>query len=990
MPNKADLLRGAALLSLMLLGANAHAAVTTKSIAITVNQGTDFGATVSPKQDLIVTDLQGQLWSIPFQGGTAKALTPWQAEASRPALSPDGSTVAFQSYAGGNFHIWLVGVDGKNLRQLTEGPYDDREPSWSPDGTQVAFASDRAQQGSYDIWTATVKDRALRRRTTAAGEESEPIWSGPDSIAFVDGTKKVSEVDGSGNIRALGESQVGTLQAPALSPDGKTLAYVVAERSRGGASTSKLIVGGKEVGAGEDVYPLRPQFLSPTSLMYTADGAIKIRDLAAGSVRTVPFTATIDLKRPVFPPKDHHFSSNAAQPIKGLVNPRLSPDGQSVIVAMLNDLYVIRRGKAPEQITHDGYVEVDAGWNADGSAILYTSDKDGHPQIYRRNMADGKETKLTSEKDAAFGGALSPDGKRLAYIDADNAVKVVDLAGGAPRKLADAKGRELVGRPTWSPDNHHIAFSDRGQVNTRFREGFNQIRIVNADGDEDRFVSIAPFQSIADRGDSGPVWSPDGKTMAFLMQSVLWMMPVTPDGASAGPSRQVTKETADSPSWSGDSKTLLYIHDGTLKTVSPDGKPGAPFPIAMTWKNAIPGSDTIIHAGHFWDGVADAERSDVDIVIHQDRVSAIRPHAASHPAGVNYVEAGDKSVIPGLWDLHTHPEDSGQLYSTRWWRMYLAMGQTNILCVGGVLNIDVSRRESLAAGTLLGPRLFATGELIDGSRNSHPMTRSIVSDAQLKLEIARQGALDTDFMKTYVRLPGTQMAMVAQAGAARGVPVGSHYMTPGIQAGESFTTHLSATSRTGYALAQTGTNHSYDDVAELYGKGDFSMIDTTSGAMALIGDDPGIANDPRIKRLYLNRDIAGVAAAAEHPSSEVDRQTIKLHADLFRKILGAGGHIALGTDSPLSPGITATGIHMDLRAMVMGGFSTVEALRMATSVPAKMMGVDKDLGSLAPGKIADLDIIDGDPVKNIADTFKVSGVMKAGKLYSQEDIASGF
>ena len=985
----ADALRAfaVAIVALPLLAGAAAAQQMTHKI-ITVTQGTDFSAAVSPAGDKIAMDLQGQLWVLPFAGGEAKALTKWQMEVTRPSWSPDGKQIVFQSYSSGNFHIWLINADGSGLRQLTNDPFDDREPAWSPDGAQIAFASDRAQQGSYDIWTADTKRGVLKRRTSATSEESEPVFTGPNSIAFVEGGKKLWEIDGTGKWKSLAEITTGTLLAPASGPNG--LAYVVTTTGRGIAPSSKLVAGGKDVTKDEDVFPLRPQFLSATSLLYTADGAIKVRDLATGSVRSIPFRAAIALDRPVFKPKDHHFSDTDAMPVKGLVNPRLSPDGKAVVLAAKNDVYIIRRGQAPQQVTHDGYVEVDMGWSPDGRSIIYTSDKDGHPQIYRRELASGQETKLTAEKAAAFGGAISPDGKRLAYIDADNAVKVMDIGSGTPKKLADAKGRELVGRPTWSPDNRHIAFSDRGQVNTRFREGFNQIRMVNADGEEDRFVSVAPFQSIADRGDSGPVWSPDGKTMAFIMQSVLWVMPATPDGKSAGPSRRVTSETADSPSWSGDSKTLLYIHNGTLKTVSQDGKAGAGFPVALTWSNALPAGDTVIHAGHFWDGLANAERSDVDIVIHQDRITAIRPHAAARPAGARYIEAGDKSVIPGLWDLHTHPEDSYQLYSTRWWRMYMAMGQTSTLSEGGVLNIDISRRESLASGALLGPRIFATGELMDGPRNSHPMTRSIVSDMQMKLELARQAALDTDFIKTYVRLPGTQMKMAADSGAARGIPVGSHYLTPGIEAGESLTTHLSATSRTGYALSQTGNGRSYQDVAALYGQGGFGMIDTTQGAMSLVGDDPAIAKDPRVLKLYLARDIEGMAAAAAHPSTDIEKDAIKRHAALFRDIIKRGGSIAVGTDSPLAPGITATGIHMDLRAMVMGGFTPIEALKMATSVPARMMGVEKDLGSLTPGKIADLDIIDGDPVKNIADTWKVSQVMKAGHLYSQADIAAGF
>ena len=153
---------------------------------VTVREGTNIAATVSPDRKTIIVDLQGSLWSIPFQGGSAKRITDPMLEPSRPDYSPKGDLIAFQGYKGGTFHIWTMKPDGTGLRQITEGHGDDREPRFSPDGTKIAFSSDRAFKGSYDIWVVDVATGKLAQRTSAPADEFEPAWS-PDGseIAFV-------------------------------------------------------------------------------------------------------------------------------------------------------------------------------------------------------------------------------------------------------------------------------------------------------------------------------------------------------------------------------------------------------------------------------------------------------------------------------------------------------------------------------------------------------------------------------------------------------------------------------------------------------------------------------------------------------------------------------------------------------------------------------------------------------------------------------------
>lgn len=109
------------------------------TVDITVTEGTSMALALSPDRRTIALDLQGGLWTVPVEGGTAVRLIDEYYDARQPAWSPDGSTVAFQAYRDGQWRIWTVPRDGGNATAVTSGPFDDREPHWSPDGTRIAF-----------------------------------------------------------------------------------------------------------------------------------------------------------------------------------------------------------------------------------------------------------------------------------------------------------------------------------------------------------------------------------------------------------------------------------------------------------------------------------------------------------------------------------------------------------------------------------------------------------------------------------------------------------------------------------------------------------------------------------------------------------------------------------------------------------------------------------------------------------------------------------
>lgn len=951
------------------------------SVTVTMDEVTNLAASVSPDGRTAVLAIYGMLWTVPIEGGTATRLTPRSREDSRPAWDPTGGRIAFQSYDG-HYHVWTVRPDGGDLQRLTSGDFDHREPAWSSDGESIAFSSDRAGDGSLDIWSIQIADHELTRWTASESEEFEPAWGpGRDEVTYVSGTTespRIRAVDSDGSDRSLDvEGRV-----PSWSPDGQRLAVW---------HDGRIIVDGDPITAAkEDVFTVAPGWTSTGSLLYTADGRVWTRQLDGGRRVETPFRAGVPLARPSWQPRSRTWDSRAAVPVTGLVTPRLSPDGRSIAFVALGDVYVMKRGR-PTQVTKDQYWAYDVEWARDGRSITYTSDRAGTPDVYRYVIATGEEEQLTDGAGAKYGASLSPDGKRLAYLDEDNGLHVRTLASGAVESFGTSPGGELWEGTSWSPDGRRIALADGAFApNTRFREDYNSIWVLDTKTGERTPHAPAERGSLADLGDGGPAWSPDGRFMAFVMESTLWILPVDRTGAPTGPARQVTTDTADSVSWSGDSRRLLHLHHGRLRSIGIDGHGKRYHEVPLRYRNAVQQGQTIIHAGRLWDGTSDRLRTDVDVTVRQGRITSITKHqerGASARRGARFIDASDQTVVPGMFEMHSHPQDM-RYYGTKWWSFYLSMGVTSTVSMGGFLNESVAVRESLASGRIVGPRLFFAGELIDGSRVSHPETRAIVSDEQLERELRRQRAMRPDLFKTYVRTSPKHMERVAQVAHEDGVPVFSHILPTTATLGLDGTSHFGATQRAGHNHVTSPEDKSYKDVVDIYSKGKLDLVVTPFESSALLGLDPDLARDDRVQRLLPAKDVARVERDAANRPTADEVEAIADSTRIFGRIVRAGGRVSTGTDAPLAvPGVQN---HMALRSLVAGGMTAAEALRTVTSVAAETMGVGADLGSIEEGKMADLVFIDGDPLKDIDALTKVDSVMKGGELITRADLLGAF
>jgi Tol biopolymer transport system component/imidazolonepropionase-like amidohydrolase len=948
---------------------------------VSIGEGTNMSAHLSPDGEHVAIDLVTAIWTVPAAGGEARRLTGDDMDATLPTWSPDGRTLVFQAYRDGNYNLYTIHANGAGSRQLTHGPFDHREPRFAPDGRTIAFSSDLG--GSYGVHTLDVATGAVTARVDSAAEEAMPSWSadGRRLVYTVDSTAiDVLDLSSGATTRLVTAPTGATLYGPSFSPDG-VLAYV-----RIAGATAELVVGDRVVSEpGEDVFGFAPSWPSRSELLYTADGKLKRRRLD-GSVRTVTFAAAV----PVVPRSRYHHTvrdldATREQPARGIASPVASPSGTHVAFRALNALWLLKIGDpTPTRLVADGYFNSDPDFTPDGRALVYASDRAGDADLWQRDLSTGAERRLSSLPGAQVAPRVSPDGGRVAYADQDGVTWVLDLASGAARQVTPPLF--MPGRPTWSPDGRTVALAAVKPYSRRFREGTSQILTVNLDSGALTYTEPLPHASIATRGDDGPVWSPDGRYLAFVVESCAWVVPVSSDGTFTGEARRVTHEVTDSLSWLGTDR-LLYLHNGTLRWIRLTG--GAPHdvPLSLRWRPARVRQHDVIRAGAVWDGQSTRLRESVDIVVDNGKVADVLP-AGGRPYTV---DARTLTVMPGLIDAHVHWHLRGRQWGDRQGRLWLAYGITTTRSPGDPAYQYVETRESLESGTRVGPRYLGTGEAIDGSRVYYNFMRTTRSVGQLELELDRARALGYDLIKTYVRLPVAYQRRVVAAAHRAGLPLSSHYLYPAERIGMDGMEHTGATNRLGYSHTVSRLGRSYADAVTLFAKSGISLTPTLFNSSALYAEDRSLVEDHRTRTLFPAWEYAALvtkADAAKNPANAYVMALLAANVDMVLRIYRAGGLVISGTDAPLDN--PAVSLHTNLRAKVKFGFTPYEALTTATRNPAKWLGHTGQLGEIHRGTQADLSFVHGNPLTDINAAAAVHMVMTAGKLRTVDDLLTPF
>ena len=963
------------------------------SLRVTVTEGTNMAADLSPDKKSIAVDLQGTIWLIPTAGGAARPITDALGDCRQPDWSPDGTQVAFHAFWDGRYHLWTVDKNGGKPRQLTTGLYDDREPCWSPDGKRIVFASDRS--GNYDIWQLTLADGKLTQLTTDESNDYNPAFS-PDGkqVAYV---SERTDAPGvyvmtPGQPAKLAAAPKGKITGPSWQPDGTHLFYTVLTGAQSGLEMVTLADGTRKMitAPAEDVFPFPVSWLSDNEYLYTADGLLKRQKMGGATGQTIPFQATVVLSRAPYKRKTYDFNTAKPKSVQGIKGPAISPDGKQIAFAALGDIWLLTKGnKTPKALTNGPSMDMEPHWSADGTKLTYMSDRNGNMDVWIRDLKTGQDKLLVDMPEDLNFPTFSPDGSKVAFYQGDprnawgrstlytaDVTYTADVNVPKTTKIHDALF--VPSQASWSPDGKTLAVSALHPYSSRYREGVSEVLLISLDGKNDRFVTPAPNHSLGTRSQNGPVWSPDGSQMAYVLDGLLWVTPVAPDGTPTGQPRQLTSEQVDSPTWTGDSKHLLCIATDVLTEVTvADGKIET-IPMELIYRIRQPDGQLVIHAGRLFDGTSGTYRNNVDILVDKNRIRAIEPHRAGRTGTL--IDASDKTVMPGLFEMHTHQHS---MVGEKIGRLWLSYGITSVREPGADPYDALERKESWAAGIRPGPRQFFTGGLTDGNRIYYGAATSINSDAQLDRELNRAVRLGYDLIKTYVRLADATQQRITAFAHAHGIPVSSHEIFPAMRYDVDAVEHIGGTSRRGYSPKITAMNHSYQDVVQLIAKSGMNITPTASlqgGFFTMAAKYPDFYYNRQYKAFY-TEDFSNAlqASAAQIP---------KMFPGYFtnfgnlqkgvKALVRAGAHVTTGTDSPFVP--YGYSLHTELQSFVDAGLSPYEALRSATIWAAEAVGVSKDLGSVEPGKLADLVIVRGDPLANIRDALNVEQVIRNGEV----------
>ncbi len=941
---------------------------------VTLNEGTQLAVSSDRQGSQIAFKLAGRIWLARTADGNAQAVTPLIEQDDRPALSPDGRLLAFERRIGRQHHIMLMPSKGGDARQLTFGPFDHHAPSWHPDGERLLMASDRG--GDFGIWEIDVATLGLRQVSSLPGEERDPVYNHKgDRVAFVHAAASgdrlvIREADGS--LRNVLET-TAELFAPAWRPDDSLLSYV--ERDTGRSEMRMAILSqppvSKALTQGENVFPAAAHWLSRDELLYAADGRIRRRNFDAFSAHDLPFSAVVAIDATPRPPAleeaDAEDESRLVRSITGAV---AATDG--LFISAQGDLWELDRdGVARRQFTNDAFTDDQLIGNPANQLLAFASDRGGSQQIWLLDPADGSMQAVTTETGPAFAPAWRADGRAIAYLAADHTaaasarLKVLFL----DQQQDDRRTARLgtvprgTGTPSWIGDDRVAVASGAGQSALLAFDLGNPLPWT------------LPLPLPAGARVSAAQFSPDGSQLALLADSQLFLVGRNAEGFDDQP-RRVARE-ASLPRWNPVDGSLLYQdHAGRLMRLDPASGDTRELTIRLRWRPRSAGRPLLVRAGRLFDGLGPGYQLRRNILIRDGRIETITGWSDPPPADAEIIDARELVVLPGLIDTAAR---DGWPDGSRAGRSWLAWGVTSIRQWTDDLDATRARRERWHSGKQPGPRLH-TGLALCAPD---------LARAGRRLAQARRFAANS--IELCVATPGDQLAEIAAFASRAGLGVATAAPFPGALLGAS---EISLTGRRELLDAYPGgfDRFAYADLTDLAGAGGLTVVSRLSpaGLPGLVQRSESLLQAPAFSGLNTEADrywyeeswrrqraIAGTALRAEQ------RTAVQ---SAFRAV-GRGARLVIGSNAPDTP--RGMSLHAEMRLLAESGLQPFQVLGMASLEAARALGLEQELGRVAPGLRADLVLVRGDPLADVSDAAAVVASIVDGRIYRFEDLVPG-
>jgi imidazolonepropionase-like amidohydrolase len=390
---------------------------------------------------------------------------------------------------------------------------------------------------------------------------------------------------------------------------------------------------------------------------------------------------------------------------------------------------------------------------------------------------------------------------------------------------------------------------------------------------------------------------------------------------------------------------------------------------------------TAIVGGRLIDGTGKPAIENSVVILQNGKITASGPATSTTvPEGAQVVDAKGKSVLPGLWEMHSHFEQ------VEWGPIYLATGVTTARDVGNEREFIVAARDAIAAGKGIGPRLVMAG-VVDGSGPFSLGVIRVDTPEQARDQVQKYKAAGFQQIKIYSSVKPEILKIITAEAHRMGMTVTGHIpfgmnAIQGIEDGMDQINHVEYIT----PLMVDPKSKTIDPDAPNVKKvinlllEHHTVIDDTLALMEVILhplDHPISGFEPGI--LKVAPELKEALETMGSPPAKADQSAAMFRAmeETVRLLHQAGVPIVAGTDQAV-PGYS---LDREIELYVQAGFTSMEAIQAATLVPARAMGMEKDSGTIEAGKRADVILVDGNPLENISDIRKVSAVFAAGKMY---------
>jgi imidazolonepropionase-like amidohydrolase/Tol biopolymer transport system component len=960
------------------------------------------------------------LWVMDRDGRDAHAITDEDFRlVAQPAWTRNGRfVVGRKHFTGtrslGTGELWAFDASGDGEgHALTEKGHleaDVNEPHLSPDGRWLYWTEAGPFEYSRNVYAGIY---SIRRKNLVTGE-IEDVASGPGGAIR-------PRVSGDG-------TKLGYLRRHL---DGQRTEWVVRDLATG---RERVVFSGLDRDQQEtwSLHGTHPQWAwlpDDSGAVFSFDGGLH-RVALDGTTQAIPFEAQVE--RPLVEAlrQDRDPAPETFQ-AKAVRWPRLSPDGTRLAFVAVGRVWVKPLDGAPVAVSPESALAYAPAWHPSGDAIAFTTwdDAEGGQawiQALDGTAMDGAPKPIGDRAGLYTGLGFDVTGSRVVFLRGTGRVMRGDSGAWEPhlqvrwRALVDRTPRgplmdagtvanlargDRTPNPRFSPSGDRIWLTDR-------EDGEVALVSLSLDGEDRRVLATGTYVAEA-------VPSPDGQWIAWKAQHQAYVAPVPPTAGraldlgtpgDALPAVRLSSHLGEWLDWS-DTDTLTWAAGPTVYRVDlsdglpdrPEAKPpkktrrdpwpdgtlaplGEPLDTGLTVTRDIHDRTLALVGGTVIPMDGDTVIDDGVVVVRGEEIVAVGPRGeVAIPEGAETLDVSGKTLMPGMVDVHAHMGYGWADVSPEVVPAYaanLAYGVTTTHDPSAQTHFVFSQHELVEAGRIPGPRIFSTGFILYGAENDEKAKIDTLDDAREHLR--RIKAYGGFSVKSYNQPRRDQRQWVLRAAVEEGMLV--------VPEGGSTMAH----NLTQIVDGHTGIEHALPveqlraDVVELWSRtpGVHYTPTLLVGYGGVWGEHAfyqrsDVWTKPRLQHWTPPGRLEARGKRRPLMTPPEDWHHARLAATAWT-LAQRGVRVNLGAHGQLQ----GLGPHWELWALDDGGWPELEALRVATLNGAAYLGLDGHLGSIEPGKLADLVILDADPLADLRNTEQVHAVMKGGVLYDPDTLAT--